>query len=178
MGARGPAPKPTAIKNLAGNPGKRAANQNEPKPRAKRPRMPVHFTPVDQAESSELENRARREFYEIARAEWRRIVRELGTVPGLLTSVDGDAISMYAETYARWVVASQKLAMGGLVVEMSTQNGGKYMATSPYMAIVNQCLKTMKQLLTEFGMTPASRTRIQIEKPPEEDPFDEFLSRR
>lgn len=106
------------------------------------------------------------------------MVRELGAVPGLLTSVDADAIAMYAETYARWVVASQKLATGGMVIEMATQNGGKYLASSPYWAIVNQCLKIMKQLLSEFGMTPASRTRIQVERPPDEDPFDEFLSRR
>ena len=178
MGSRGPAPKPTALKKLAGNPGKRSINlNNEPQPRAKRPRMPAHFTPTDDA-LPEDDRQHINEFYEIARGEWRRVVRELGAVPGLLASVDADALAMYAETYARWVVASRKLAMGGMVIEMATQNGGKYMATSPYMAIVNQCLKIMKQLLTEFGMTPASRTRIQIERPPEEDPFDEFLGRR
>lgn len=177
MGARGPAPKPSAIKKLSGNPGKRA-NRNEPQPRAKRPKMPAHFTPSAGGEVSDKGLKAQQEFYEIARAEWRRVVRELGAVPGLVTSVDADGLAMYCETYARWVIASQKLAMDGMVVEMATQNGGKYMAASPYMAIVNQCLKTMKQLLSEFGMTPASRTRIQVERPPDEDPFDEFLSRR
>ena len=32
MGRRGPAPKPTAIKILEGNPGKQKLNHNEPKP--------------------------------------------------------------------------------------------------------------------------------------------------
>lgn len=178
MGARGPAPKPSALKKLAGNPGKRLANQNEPRPRAKRPKMPAHFTPTAGGEISDKDYAAQQKFYEIARAEWRRVVRELSAVPGLLTRVDADALAMYCETYARWVIASQKLATDGMVVEMATQSGGKYIAASPYMAIVNQCLKTMKQLLSEFGMTPASRTRIQVERPPEEDPFDEFLSRR
>ena len=178
MGSRGPAPKPTALKKLAGNPGKRSISPSEPKPRAKRPRMPAHFTPVDDPDATVTENQVQKEFYEIARGEWRRVVRELSAVDGLVTSVDADALAMYCETYARWVQASRKLAMSGMVEKLKTNRGGEYLAMSPYVTIINQCMRTMKQLLTEFGMTPANRTRIQIEKPPEEDPFDEFLSRR
>ena len=140
--------------------------------------MPAHFTPVDDPDATVTENQVQKEFYEIARGEWRRVVRELSAVDGLVTSVDADALAMYCETYARWVQASRKLAMSGMVEKLKTNRGGEYLAMSPYVTIINQCMRTMKQLLTEFGMTPASRTRIQIEKPPEEDPFDEFLSRR
>ena len=179
MSSRGPAPKPTVLKKLAGNPGKRSLSTNEPRPRAKRPRMPSHFTPADDPDATVKESRVQKEFYEIARGEWRRVVRELSAVAGLVTSVDADALAMYCETYARWVQASRKLAMSGMVEKLKTNQGGEYLAMSPYVTIINQCMRTMKQLLTEFGMTPASRTRIQIiERPPEEDPFDEFLSRR
>ncbi len=37
MGQRGPAPKPTALRILEGNPGKRPLNASEPRPRAGRP---------------------------------------------------------------------------------------------------------------------------------------------
>lgn len=154
MGARGPAPKPTALKELAGNPGKRALNAREPQPRTKRPKMPEHLT-------------------DDAKKEWKRLVRELGAME-LLTSADADALAMYCQTYDNWVKASKKLADGGMVTK--TENG--YPIMSPYVTIVNQCLRTMKQLLTEFGMTPASRSRISVPEKPEDDDFDQFLKRR
>ncbi len=49
---------------------------------------------------------------------------------------------------------------------------------SPYVTIVNQCLRTMKQLLTEFGMTPASRSRISVPEKKEDDDFDQFLKKK
>ena len=92
----------------------------------------------------------------------------------LLTSVDADALAMYCETYAQWVKASGELAKNGMIV--NTENG--FPVLSPYVSIANQCLKTMKGLLTEFGMTPASRSRLRAPEEMPEDPFDEFLQRR
>ena len=40
MASRGRTPKPTAIKQLEGNPGKRQLNTNEPKPKQKAPTCP------------------------------------------------------------------------------------------------------------------------------------------
>ena len=40
MATRGRKPKPTALKVLEGNPGKRPLNENEPKPENKAPRCP------------------------------------------------------------------------------------------------------------------------------------------
>lgn len=179
MGKRGPAPKPTVIKKLAGNPGKRTLNAAEPRPRAKRPKMPAHFTPfIDDQDAKKDWAEQLNEFYELARAEWRRVVRELSAVPGLLTSVDADAIAMYAETYARWVQASRKLAQGGMVEKLTTKTGSQYFAISPYVTIIGQCMGVMKSFLSEFGMTPASRSRIQLPEEPEADEFEQFVNRR
>lgn len=41
MATRGRKPKPTAIKELEGNPGKRPLNANEPRPERKAPRCPA-----------------------------------------------------------------------------------------------------------------------------------------
>lgn len=153
MGAGRPA-KPTALKELAGNPGKRAINQREPKPRTKKPKMPNHLNAQ-------------------ARIEWTRVVKELAAMK-LLTSADADALAMYCETYARWVDASKCLAEKGMV--HITENG--YPVLSPYVTIVNQFMRTMQRLLTEFGMTPASRSRIQLPEDPADDPFQKFLDRR
>jgi P27 family predicted phage terminase small subunit len=110
---------------------------------------------------------------EDAQKEWKRLVKELGAMR-LLTSADSDALAMYCQTYERWVAASKKLAAEGMVT--FTEKG--YPVMSPYIAIVNQCIKTMQRLLTEFGMTPASRARIQVPEKKEADPFDDFLRRR
>lgn len=151
MGRR---PKPTALKELAGNPGKRELNAREPRPRARRPKMPAHLSPEGQTE-------------------WRRITRELRGM-NLLSSADADAVAMYADTYDRWVQASAALRMAGMVV--MTENG--FPVQSPYIGIINQCMRTMQRLLIEFGMTPAARSRIQAPEAASDDPFDEFLRQR
>lgn len=151
MGRR---PKPTALKELAGNPGKRPLNKAEPRPRTRRPKMPSHL-------STE------------AQAEWRRITRELKAM-NLLSSADADAIAMYADAYARWVEASAAVRTKGMVV--LTDNG--FPVQSPYIGIINTCWRTMQKLLIEFGMTPAARSRIQVPEAAADDPFDEFLRQR
>lgn len=145
-------PLPTELKRLSGNPGRRKLNENEPKPDAGEPEVPKHL------------NRA-------ARREWARIVAELRAM-SLLTRADGDAIAMYCDVYARWAEASKKLDREGLIV--FTPNG--YPVQSPYIGIANKCLVQMKALLVEFGMTPASRSKIVVQKPLEADEFEDFLS--
>jgi phage terminase small subunit len=58
MAGRGRPPKPTALKVLEGNPGKRPLNQNEPKPEKKAPNCPSWLLPD-------------------AKKEWRRLSKEL-----------------------------------------------------------------------------------------------------
>lgn len=153
MGAGRPA-KPTALKVLAGNPGGRPLNDAEPKPRNTKPKMPAHLG-------------------EKAQREWKRVVRELSAMK-LLTSADADALALYCQTYQRWVEASEKIDEEGMVVV--TENG--YPVMSPYITIVNQCIRTMQRMLTEFGMTPASRARIRVPEKQADDEFDAFLRRR
>jgi hypothetical protein len=38
-------------------------------------------------------------------------------------------------------------------------------------------MKTMKSFLVEFGMTPAARSRLRIDKPKEADPFEDYLKK-
>ena len=148
-------PKPTAIKALAGNPGKRALNQKEPKPRSKRPKMPAEFKGT------------RKEFH------WRRLTRELAGMQ-LLTSADGDAIAMYCDYYVRWEDATKEIADNGMIVH--TENG--FPVQSPYLGIANKAMAAMQKLLVEFGMTPASRSRIQLPEGKADDPFEAFLRRK
>lgn len=152
VGKQGRKPKPTHLKLLAGNPGKRTLNAGEPKPRASIPRCPSHLSPE-------------------AKAEWKRMARRLHGL-GLLTELDGTALAIYCQAYGRWVAAEQKLREFGPVIKSP---GGMPMQ-SPFLAIANRAIEQVRSLMTEFGMTPSSRSRISIQSIDEEDDaFEEFL---
>lgn len=139
MGQRGPAPKPTALKRLQGNPGKRALNESEPRPAATLPRCPTHL----QGE---------------ARAEWKRVARALHE-SGLLTQVDRAALAIYCQAWARWVKAEAQVARHGEVVKSAAGN----VMQNPYLSIANRAMKQVQLMAREFGMTPSARSQIKIQ---------------
>ncbi len=156
MGRRGPAPKPTALKELEGNPGKRQLNKREPHPRPIVPPCPKHLT-------------------DVARKEWRRIVREL-VVLDMITAVDRAALAAYCQAWARWVQAEEEMQKPEFQMVETTDKG--YAHVNPWFQVATQAMKQMKAFASEFGLTPASRTRIQVPGQTEDDQFEEFLQRR
>ncbi len=153
MATRGRKPKPTALKLLEGNPGKRPLNVKEPKPEKKAPRCPSWL---------ELE----------AKKEWKRMSKTLETM-GVLTQVDGAAFAGYCQAYARWKEAEEFLTKHGTIFK--TPSG--YIQQVPQVSIAQTYLKVMKDFCSEFGLTPAARTRIQIDGDAGEtgDPMEDIL---
>ena len=89
-------PKPTALKALQGNPGKRPLNRHEPQPGGL-PKCPKH-----------LDGQARKE--------WKRISREL-IACGLLTEVDRAALAAYCVAWSRWIDAEANVRKFGGVIK-------------------------------------------------------------
>ena len=89
---RGRKPKPTAVKLLEGNPGKRGLNAGEPKPEKKAPRCPAWL----EAE---------------AKKEWKRMAKQMERL-GILTEIDMAAFAGYCQAYARWKEANIFPSMG------------------------------------------------------------------
>ena len=129
-------PKPTAIKILEGNPGKRKLNENEPKPLKKAPPCPKWLEPE-------------------AKKEWRRLAKALEAM-GVLTEADMAAFAGYCQSYARWKEAEERITDRGLVIR--TPSG--YPQQVPYISIAQQYLKLMQQFAEQFGLTSAARSRI------------------
>lgn len=155
MGQRGPKPKPTALRNLQGNPGKRPINKNEPAP-TKGQRVPNCPAWLN----------------EDAAALWRQHAKRLWDL-GLLTHVDVGALAALCETEALYHTAVQKLAEGDVV--HVTDKG--YHHASAWVQIRSQALKQLKSLWSEFGMTPASRSRVVVVGEEKEvDPYAAFLN--
>lgn len=146
-------PTPTAIKQLNGNSGKRALNKNEPK-FSGIPTCPKH---LDKA----------------AKTEWKRLSVELAS-SGLLTSVDRAALAAYCAAWSRWISAEENVQKFGAVIK-SPKSG--YPVQNPYVGIANTALDQMRKFLVEFGMTPASRSRINVADADDkgEDAFETFM---
>ncbi|SHH59136.1 phage terminase small subunit P27 family [Clostridium grantii] len=140
MAQRGRKPKPTAIKVLEGNPGKRQLNEFEPKPDKKPPRCPAWL-------DSE------------AKKEWRRVSKQLVEL-GILTEVDMAAFAGYCEAYARWKEAEEFISKHGTIVK--TPSG--YWQQVPQVSIAQTYLKIMIKFCEQFGLTPSSRSRIVADK--------------
>ena len=148
---RGRKPIPTALKLLRGT---KRGPDDEPQPEAALPECPEHLT-------------------EEAKAEWNRLAAELHQL-GLLTRIDRAALAAYCVTWSRWVSAERQIAEQGEVVK--SPNG--YPIQNPYLSVANEALRQMKSFLTEFGLTPSSRTRIGAKPPVEQSDFASFLNRK
>jgi P27 family predicted phage terminase small subunit len=146
-------PKPTAVKIAEGNPGKRPLNRNEPQ-FGGFPKCPAHLD----AE---------------ARKEWKRISNELAAV-GLVSAVDRAALSAYCQCWSRWCSAEKEIQQTGAVIK-SPKSG--YPVQNPFVGIANTALDQMRKFLIEFGLTPASRSRISLDLSTNtaEDSFDAFM---
>ena len=144
MAQRGRKPKPTAVKVLEGNPGKRSLNTGEPKPEKKAPRCPAW-----------LEDEAK--------AEWERMSTVLENM-GMLTDMDMVAFAGYCQAYARWKEAEEFLSQHGSIVR--TPNG--YLQQVPQVSIAQTNLKIVLKFCEQFGLTPSSRSRIVADKSVEE----------
>lgn len=153
-------PLPTAVKKLRGNPGKRKPNKNEPAAPVGDPEMPKGLSAA-------------------AAKEWKAIVPELRQL-GVLSKIDRAALAAYCHAYARWFQAEEEIRKLGIVVKEPILLQGletdyvRY-KKNPAVTISETATKIMKAFLVEFGMTPSSRSRIHVEKPPENDPLEDFL---
>jgi len=147
----GPAPKPTALRLLQGNPGKRPINRAEPQPRADAGYAPRHLG-------------------RLAKAEWRRVVPELQRL-GLLSIIDRAALEGYCSEYVLYRQCEDILQREGVI--FMTETG--YMQQRPEVAIRAKALASMRQFMAQFGMTPASRSRVSVQQPEGESEFEQFL---
>jgi P27 family predicted phage terminase small subunit len=98
----------------------------------------------------------------VARAEWDRLVDELMAL-GLLTNLDRAALAAYCGAYALWAEATAQIQKYGAMIKSPTG----FPIQSPYLAIANRQAEIMMRIASEFGFTPASRSRIST--PPSSD---------
>jgi P27 family predicted phage terminase small subunit len=134
-------PKPTALKILQGNPGKRRLNPNEPQP-------PVVDERFD-APPVELGGDP------AASAEWTRLAPMLRT-SRIVSEADRGALVALCQQWSAYLESHGKVRTLGMVVKGA--NGQPLV--NPYFAVADKALKHCQKLWTELGLTPSCRSRI------------------
>jgi P27 family predicted phage terminase small subunit len=141
---RGRKPKPTHLKLVDGNPGRRPVVSDEFRPEAEVPECPEHL-------SGE------------GRREWERVTQILFR-HGMVSCADRGALAMLCTLWDRYVTAELMIerakesapASAGLFVK----SPNNFPIQSPWLAVSNRAIEQYRTLCAEFGLTPASRVRV------------------
>lgn len=141
-------PKPTALKLVTGNPGKRALNKQEPDPDYLDKLDPPEWMP------------------ERAKAVWREVVPHLVKAK-LATVLDVDAISMGCVAVANYRYAVNKTGDHLLKAKHVEDDEGKVVEVgehiNPWAMVQSMSFKQAMAVFQKFGMTPADRSRVVIQ---------------
>jgi len=134
-------PKPTKLKVIQGNPGKRPLNKDEPR--------------YDPADLMQLP----KGLPDIAVTVWEEYAPEL-MASKVLTIVDTHNFFAFCVNYAMWVKAVETLLEKGTpLTEFAAQGGNK---KNPEISALTEFQKNWVQLGTLLGLDPSSRTRLSI----------------
>ena len=142
---------PTKMKLVKGTFRKDRANPDEPDYEIELPEPPVFLNAL-------------------GRVEWDRMA-EFFFSQGLLTKVDMAALASYCHLYGRWAEAETRLNVEKLLIETKSGN----IIQNPLLGVANTALREMNKCLKEFGMTPASRSKVSTKKSKRKaDPWSGF----
>lgn len=177
METRGRKPKPTALKQVTGNPGRRPITPDAVKPvmGATAPEPPAYLGPV-------------------AAAEWRRVAPTLH-LNACLGDLDVQMFAMYCQAFEDWMLATKAIekqaaqereiersivawelaepatrgakpemtsAFGALVIQ--TTNGN--VVQNPLVGIKNTARANCLKIASMFGMTPSARVGLDALRVP------------
>ncbi|NBA95516.1 phage terminase small subunit P27 family [Pseudomonas sp. R5(2019)] len=137
VAGRGRKPKPTAKKQLAGNPGKRALNTAEPQ-----------FSKITDVDPPDW-------LSERAAAMWKMIVPEL-LRENVVALTDLHNVEAFCVAYDNWRMAQASIVEHGIVVAGAT--GGP--VKNPALTAANETMRQMVTFGSLLGLDPSSRTRL------------------
>ena len=143
MAVTGRKPKPTAMKQLAGNPGKRRLNHNEPRPEPEAPDQPEHLN--DEASDT-----------------WGWLCKTLGDLR-LLANSDVAIMTLYCESWAEYIKVRKDVEEYGFIM-VSPKTGNPFV--NPLVNIEASLRKQLHQCLSELGLSPTSRARLSVAPKP------------
>jgi len=156
---KGRRPVPDSLKMIRGTFRKDRVNKNAPNP--------VHVCPKP---SKSLNDKERKVWNELA-----PILYDVG----VLTEMDVVALTLLCRDIAMYQVCIATIKKEGRIIEMVGSKGQTIRKVNPCYTIQRQLADSILQMLREFGMTPASRVKIVVDKKPKEkSKLEELRERR
>ena len=163
-------PTPTHLKVVKGNPGKRAINKKEPKPKREIPGCPAYLSNT-------------------AKVAWGRLSVVIDRM-GILTEADGPALERLCDCYAeilecRDIIARDGRTYSSVTTRTTSEEGEQVtveevkslLKANPAVGMLADADRRFKSYLVEFGLTPAARSKVQAkaEDDAKTDPLQEFF---
>lgn len=131
------------------------ANPKEPKPKTENVKVPGWLSP-----------KAKTIF---------KSLREKLLDSKVLTNLDANALELLADAYHEYREARDQVEKEGRTYEGTTENGDRLIRTHPAVYIADAAWKRAQKMMSEFGLTPASRSKVSAEIDRE---VDEYENRR
>lgn len=151
---RGRKPKPSYLRAIDGNAGRRPINADEPKPSGNLLEPPADLSAI-------------------AQRVWREAIA--AAPEGMLSSLDRSAFQGWCVQFATFQEADAKVQSLGLLVKAPGEGGQPYQ--NPYLSVRNKAATLMRQFASDLGFNPTARTRVKITKPAKgSNPFDDLKS--
>ena len=164
--------KPTHLKLVTGNPGKRPLNKREPQPAGGIPDAPAYLSPR-------------------ARSAWDHVSPLLNKM-GVLTMADGMALGNLCEAFADVLEARASLANpvemwneeldrfvviaeAGALTYVTVGKGGPMLRSRPELALISDADRRFMAYLAQFGLTPAARSKVQVAEAEKADPIAAYF---
>lgn len=147
---KGRKPKPSYLRVLDGNAGRRPINPDEPQPVGN---LEEHAPPQWLSDTQ--------------KAGWRYAMKH--APPGMLKRLDQSILTVWVVAEERHQDAAQNVSRLGSLLK--GKSGTPYQ--NPFLAIMNKQAQIMMKAAAELGFTPSSRSRVKVEppKPGEGNPF-------
>ena len=142
--------KPTALKILEGEPNKKRIKKREATPRK------VYRDPPKDLPTT-------------AKQKWKELSPKLFKL-GLLTEIDYDAFTALCLLYAKYRMAEKEASLD----VVKTSSG--YVTQNPMINVALKYFEKYHRLLSDFGMTPASRSKIDAINDQAPKPIESFLN--
>jgi P27 family predicted phage terminase small subunit len=137
---RGRKPKPSFLRIIEGNPGKRPLNLDEPQPDGDLIDPPEDFEPGSDY-----------------RRTWEKIICDAPR--GLLKRLDTGMLQIYVVACVQHAIAAKMIMQYGSVIKSPVQ---EQPMASPYVAQLNAQAKIMMKAASEMGFSPTSRSRVKV----------------
>lgn len=140
--AKGRKRTPDHLKVVSGTDRADRRNDAAPTPDVARPPMPSTLT-------------------DFAAANWDRFCGVLESM-GVLSVADEFALEQLVETYAQWLHAQGVIDIEGTHYTTESKSGGTMVRAHPAVAMRSDAARRFASLMSEFGLTPASRSRVSV----------------